>query len=385
MNLRTISIISCPLAFTCLLPVLTALTALPVLIVQSGPADASTLSRDEVTMQTRKKSGQWMATEEKARNFVKQKQYDRALELFNQVLQERRGLDLDLQTERLAIAEIYEKTNKFDMANTSYKDAIREREILSGDENPVLSYTLESYAAFLKRNKKMAEAAAVQKRIAYIAAQTNKAPRELTALLQNAPARSSSAYKEWAKKTAAAACEIGQRYLLRDQEKRALIAFNKAIELDPGNSDAYEGRGEVYNRADDSRSAKDFDRAIALNGSNAQALFHRALQLRTSKNEKAALADFNKAVAAAPKDCDILGYRAKLHQDQKQYKEAVADYSHVLEMAPHAEWARCQRGLCYLDMKDFDKALIDFNQLATSYPDDSNYQELKARALRQKK
>lgn len=366
-------------------PTITSLlTAL--LLTTLVTTDGLALSRDEVSMQTRKKSGQWMAIEEKARLLGKQKQYDAALKLFNQVLDERRALELDLQTERLAIAEIYEKSNKFDLANASYKDAIREREALCGDENPTLTYTLESYAAFLKRNKKLTEAQAVQKRIAYIASQENKAPKELSGLLKSEPAKGTPAHKDWAKKTAAEVCEIGQRYLKRDQEKRALIAFNKAIELDPTNSNAYSGRGEVYNRAeDDLRARKDFDKAIALNPANDQALFHRALQLRTARKEEAALADFNKAVAAAPKDCDILGYRAKLHQDQKRYKDAIADYSHVLELSPHAEWARCQRGLCYLDMKDFDKALVDFNQLATTYPDDSNYQELKARTVRESK
>jgi Tfp pilus assembly protein PilF len=84
---------------------------------------------------------------------------------------------------------------------------------------------------------------------------------------------------------------------------------------------------------------------LLLNHKNAQALFHRALQLRVKNNEKAALADFNQAVAAAPNDKDILGYRAKLHQDLHQNELASERlFTHVLELDKHAEWARCQRG-----------------------------------------
>ncbi len=335
---------------------------------------AYALTDSEITSAVRKKSGPWMASELQGRKLTETKHYEEAAAIFSGVLAERKALGLDLQTEQLALAEIYEKWQKPAQAEAMYKEAIAGREQSAGDESPTLVYSLQSYSDFLSRQKKGPEAAIQKKRIIYINSQVTKAPKELTTLLKSAKTASPS-------KTAATAVEIGQLYLKRDEERRALLCFNKAIVLDPKNSDAYEGRGEVFNRLEKESLARlDFDKAIALNHKNAQALFHRALQLRVKNNEKAALSDFNQAVAAAPNDKDILGYRAKLHQDLHQNDLAVKDYTQVLELDPHAEWARCQRGLCYQDMKQFDKAIADFSNLAQKYPDDSNYSELKLKA-----
>ncbi|CAN5373880.1 hypothetical protein BH11CYA1_BH11CYA1_42600 [soil metagenome] len=333
---------------------------------------STTKTASEISSAVRKKSGPWMVSEQKARKLAETKHFEEAAALFSSVLAERKELGLDLQTQQMALAELYEKWNKPTQAEAMYKDAINGREQSSGDESPTLVYSLQSYGDFLTRQKKTAQAAAQKKRIIYINSQANKAPKELIALVASAKPASEKA---------AAAVTIGQLYLNRDEESRALICFNKAIALDPKNSDAFEGRGEVFNRQEKEGQARlDFDKAIVLNPKNSQALFHRALQLRVKNNEKAALNDFNQAVAAAPSDTDILGYRAKLHQDLHHNDLAIKDYSRVLELDPHAEWARCQRGLTYQDMKQFDKAIADFSDLAQKYPDDSNYKELKSKA-----
>lgn len=338
-------------------------------------SQAFALTDSEITSAVRKKSGPWMVSELKGRKLTETKHYEEAAAIFSGVLAERKALGLDLQTEQLALAEIYEKSQKLAQAEAMYKEAIAGREQSAGDESPTLIYSLQSYGDFLSRQKKGPEAAIQKKRIIYINSQVTKAPKELTALLKSQNSTTPPT------QTAASAVKIGQLYLKRDEERRALLCFNKAIILDPKNSDAYEGRGEVLNRLEKENLARlDFDKAITLNPKNAQALFHRALQLRVKNNEKAALSDFNQAVAAAPNDKDILGYRAKLHQDLHHDELAVKDYTQVLELDPHAEWARCQRGLCYQDMKQFDKAIADFSNLAQKYPDDSNYSELKLKA-----
>ncbi len=307
-----------------------------------SPRESSVISN-----KVRNLSGKWMAAEEKARKHVAGKRYGMAAVIYQEVLNERKALGLDLQTEQLALADILEKQHQIDAANDMFKQAIAGRELSEGDENFTLVYTLQAYGDFLSRNKKPAEAAKIKKRIAYIHNQANKAPKELVALLKSAPARTAAQYPAWAKEAAVKATQIGQLYLKRDQEPRALIAFQKAIALDPRNSDAYEGRGEVYKRSEQmTRAALDFDKAIKLNPANAQARLNRALSMRSNKNEKAALTDLNAAVAAAPEDVEILGYRAKLYQDTKRYDLAIKDYSHALELNPAAEWARCQRDLC---------------------------------------
>jgi Tfp pilus assembly protein PilF len=177
-----------------------------------------------------------MASELQGRKLTETKHYEEAAAIFSGVLAERKALGLDLQTEQLALAEIYEKWQKPAQAEAMYKEAIAGREQSAGDESPTLVYSLQSYSDFLSRQKKGPEAAMQKKRIIYINSQVTKAPKELTTLLKSAKTASPS-------KTAATAVEIGQLYLKRDEERRALLCFNKAIVLDPKNSDAYEGRG----------------------------------------------------------------------------------------------------------------------------------------------
>jgi len=358
--------------------------SLSLLVLLTCPALALTPQEtSEISNKVRTSSGRWMAEEAKARKHATGKRYGQAAIIYQEILKERTALGLDLQTEQLALADILEKQHQIDAAETIYKQAIAGREASEGDENLTLVYSLQAYSDFLARNKNTAAAATIKKRIAFINNQVGKAPKELTTLLKSAPAKTSAQYKTWAKESAVKAAQIGQLYLKRDQEPRAFIAFQKAIDLDATISDGYEGRGEVYKRSDQlTKAGLDFDKAIKLNPTNAQARLNRALSLRVKKNEKAALSDLNAAVAAAPEDLDILGYRAKLYQDTARPELAIKDYSHALKLNPAAEWARCQRGLCYMDAKNFDQAVSDFSALASKFPGDSNYLELKNKALK---
>jgi len=373
---------SLSLSFASLFLSLTLSGSIATSFYSPGAEALSPAQSSEIASAVRVNSGKWMVADTKARALTAARKYDQAAAIYQDILKQSQALGLDLQGERLALADIFEKQRKTDLAESYYKQAISGREVSEGDENPTIAFALQSYADFLSRNKRPSEATKIKQRIAFINNQVNKAPKELTALLKEAPPTTAATYSAWAKVASTKAVEIGQLYLRRDQEPRAALAFQKAIDLDGTNSDAFEGRGEIRNRLDQqSKASLDFDKAIKLNPKNAQALFNRALNLRAKNKEKAALADFNAAVAAAPGDTEILGYRAKLYQDTKQTALAIADYSHLLELAPASEYARSQRALCYMDGRKFDLALGEFSQLAAKYPDDSTYTELKKKAL----
>ena len=65
-------------------------------------------------------------------------------------------------------------------------------------------------------------------------------------------------------------------YELKGDYGRALEDCNHAIELDSNNSYAYNARGVTYHKRDDNRSAiEDYTKAIELNANYAQAYYNR--------------------------------------------------------------------------------------------------------------
>lgn len=79
----------------------------------------------------------------------------------------------------------------------------------------------------------------------------------------------------------------GTTLALAAQYDRAMADFNAAIELNPRDPEAFNGRAYVHFRRGDLQSAlADYDQAIALNPENAEALFGRGvLKLRMANND----------------------------------------------------------------------------------------------------
>jgi tetratricopeptide (TPR) repeat protein len=82
-----------------------------------------------------------------------------------------------------------------------------------------------------------------------------------------------------------------------------LADFDKAIELDPANADAYAERGDwlrILRRGD--RGKADLDQAISLNPKNSKELSYRAsYHYEVDRDYEQALADANKALEIDPK------------------------------------------------------------------------------------
>lgn len=333
---------------------------------------ASAASDPKRAAEIRKRSGEWIVITRDAEALTKSGKYKAAIEKYSLILEQRKKLGLDLMVQQIALADMYEKTGELDKTDAYHRESIQGREAQGGDDDPTLSFPLEAYAAYLKRVGKTEEAAKMTARLAYIEKQRTAPPKELVALGAQKDLKDSE--------LSIKAVEIGDTYLNRDQERRALMAYEKAILWNPANAVAYAARGETYRRLEeDAKAKKDLDKAIELDNQNARALFQRALYLEGLKKYSLALVDFDKAIKANPLDSETIGLRAKLYQNTSRFDQAIADYSRVLELDPNATWALMQRGLCFEEKKQFDRAERDYLQLASIVPDNSDYKEALAR------
>lgn len=208
-----------------------------------------------------------------------------------------------------------------------------------------------------------------------------------------------------ANKTAQDYIESGKTKLEEGKFQEALKDFNKAIELDPNNAEAYLKRTSVKSGLmfDDTDILKDCNKALELEPNNPKALVNRGIIKVNLKKEEEAIDDFNKAlellneairldpnnaefysdrarakiglkqidegledlnkaIELDPKDSFSYGYRGAIKSwYKKEYNEAIEDYNKAFELTPNNVRIYYARGLAYKNLGEYKKALEDFN------------------------
>jgi Tfp pilus assembly protein PilF len=123
--------------------------------------------------------------------------------------------------------------------------------------------------------------------------------------------------------------ERGKAYQQQDEFDRAIDDFNQAIRLDPTNADAFACRGTAYSYKDD------LDRAIL---------------------------DYDEAIRLAPQDAVYYHVRAWLHHGQGDYDRAIADFDQAIQMDPTDAASFASRGYAHVGKRDFDRAIADYDE-----------------------
>ena len=150
---------------------------------------------------------------------------------------------------------------------------------------------------------------------------------------------------------------------------KALDSFNHALELDPRDSAAFEGRGETHLGLGDTADAiTDFTKALKIEPANEAAFFHRGLAESRQGSYPAAIADFNQALnltSLAPLDApNILFERGRAKYLQGDVKNAMTDLNQAVGLKPAMADGYFFRGLAQDDQGAFDAAAADFSTAA---------------------
>ncbi|HOU13909.1 MAG TPA: tetratricopeptide repeat protein [Anaerolineae bacterium] len=157
---------------------------------------------------------------------------------------------------------------------------------------------------------------------------------------------------------------------------RAIAAFDKAIQQDPGNAKAYYARGHAYVASDNLTAAiHDFDKALDLFTDpceQSNVCSDRGIAYARQGNLRAARADFDKAIELNPANHNAYNNRAHVYTFQGDFVKAIADYNKAAEMNPGFPDTYNNRGSTYKLQGDLAAALADFDkaiELAPSYCD----------------
>lgn len=162
----------------------------------------------------------------------------------------------------------------------------------------------------------------------------------------------------------------GDALFLLQRYPGALVAYQKAAELEPKNPKFWNNQGEVYsqlNKYDEALAAH--DRALKLDPRNAQAKKGRAIALIGLKKYPEALAELQQGVSFAPEDPTLWEYQGLVqeHLGNPQesilaYEEAVAVYDRQLESKPNDLTLWIERGRILTKLRRYDDALASYDR-----------------------
>ena len=157
---------------------------------------------------------------------------------------------------------------------------------------------------------------------------------------------------------------LGTAYLFKGGEnnaQEALKDFNKAIQLDSKNFEAYALRGRLYDEAwlENEKALADLNKAIEINPKSALAYAQRAMVLEV-ENPELAIRDYTQAIKLNPYMAYAYGNRAALYLELEDYRKALEDYNKAIELYPNNAEFYEGRGYCYQALGNTQQAKKDF-------------------------
>ena len=143
--------------------------------------------------------------------------------------------------------------------------------------------------------------------------------------------------------------------------ERAIEDFDKALALEPDNVQALIRRGDALSQlGETSRGLVDLDRAIALSPDYAQGYFYRGL-IHSRRNELwSALADYNSAIQRRPPNSDVLVSRAAIYSTFGKFDLAIKDLDAALAINKNNAHAFFNRGYVRFAQGEYQKAIADY-------------------------
>ncbi len=155
----------------------------------------------------------------------------------------------------------------------------------------------------------------------------------------------------------------GVGYLDKGDFDSAILEFNKALEIDPGNGDAYYNRGVAYyDKGEYERAISDYTKAIEINPKDTDAYNNRGLIYYEKSDYEKAISDYTKAIEIDPMYADTYYNRALAYYNKGEYDTAISDYTKVIELSPKDTDAYNNRGIIYYERGDYDKAISDYTK-----------------------
>lgn len=145
--------------------------------------------------------------------------------------------------------------------------------------------------------------------------------------------------------------------------KEAMEAFDKAIEIDPNYAGAYAGRGAIYNDWEKYPQAlKESEQAVKIDPNLAWGFNIRGWAHIGLLNYQKAIEDLNKAMELAPKYAWPYCNRSRAYFMLKNYRQALEDANRAIELNPGLPAAYFRRGMALSSTNNLQDAIKSFDK-----------------------
>lgn len=148
----------------------------------------------------------------------------------------------------------------------------------------------------------------------------------------------------------------------------AIADFTKAIEQDK-NAAVYVSRAAIYmRRVQYDKALADFNTAIAIDKSLYSSYLYRAQLYAAIHEDELAGVDFNEAVRLAPSESSIFEARAQFYENRELWEMAIADYSRVIDFNTEDFFGYVMRADLFEKINDLEKAILDYDKAISLNP-----------------
>lgn len=163
----------------------------------------------------------------------------------------------------------------------------------------------------------------------------------------------------------------GNVWLEVGQNERALQAFNQAIQLKPNYSIPYGNRGiALYRLKQPDEALVALNKALELDPRQSLFYQYRAAIYESRSNWRGVYDDANKMIQYQPNNRLAYDYRGHAYFAVGQTQAAINDFSKAISLDPRVIYSWRMRGRAYYLMNQYDKAMSDFQAALRIDPND---------------
>ncbi len=166
----------------------------------------------------------------------------------------------------------------------------------------------------------------------------------------------------------------GEKYYILEDYAKALVLFQKSLDIDPSNATVYYKMGQVYSLSDETKKALEYaQKALELDDSNKYFYVLVADSHTQLGNFSEAAKVYEQLIGKIEKTSIYLFELAALYLYQQRYDDALNTYDRIEQSYGVSEEISFQKQKIYLQLNKLDEAITEGQKLINAFPNEEGY------------